>query len=488
MRMRMRFGMSGIHEANKKHAAKKHGETNVPNTTINSVNPYTEILASSRGKRFFGRRSIIAKIVQGVTAKDPKSFSIRGNKAIGKTILLKFLCRETDILKSEYPSLSLEYKLGENVRFVYVDLDRIVEDKEPIPYLYRKIKEALGNEEAEETAEPESKRLHNLFRSYGKRNVRLVVCLDHFDRAYKSMTHEDEYFLRHLCVHHQSLVTATEKDFLELRRIQENKVSSPLVPVLEGIIVGLLTESEARELVDGPARKAGKTFSPEIVDFLIRIAGRHPYLLPEACSHVFELFSEYGIDKFDEFQLTDNTKEHLKVSVGALTGFTSLFEVFWKDLVVSERTVLIKIAKDDRDFDRVREVPTLNTLKNRALIYDDLMSGNYYVFSELFRDFVLRRAESPSDGVNADLESMADRLPPLDRKLLRYLADRPGQVCRFEELVENIWNEKDLKKKKRGLEAAVHRIRQELANEDESGWEYIKNERGEGYRFEPKAS
>lgn len=468
----------------------KYTEKTTVSGSSSNPNPYSEILASAGSRWFFGRRSIIAKIIQGVSARDPKSFSIRGNRAIGKTNLLKFLCREQDAIASQYSVESMEYRLKENLRFVFVDLGRMIDEMEPIRFLYDKTRESIRWEETTETKNESYKdKLHDMFKSYNRKNIRLVVCLDHFDNVYKSMSRDDEYFLRHLCTNHHSFVIATEKGFMALGKEGASRVSSPLVPILEGINLGLLTKSEAEELAGEPARKADKQFHPEMIDFLVKIAGRHPHLLTTACSHVFDLIMEYEIKNIEEFIQTDKAREQLRVSIGSLTGVAHLFQVFWQNLNKLEKNVLLKIANGVQEFDRIRETPALNILKYMALIDHNLFEGRYYVFSELFRDFVLGKQieiANTENGKNVDLEKIREKLPRIDRLLLIYLSEHPGQVCTFEELIENVWGEKDLKKKKRGLEAAIHRIRSEIENEDGSGWDYIRNERGEGYKFEPK--
>jgi DNA-binding response OmpR family regulator len=59
-------------------------------------------------------------------------------------------------------------------------------------------------------------------------------------------------------------------------------------------------------------------------------------------------------------------------------------------------------------------------------------------------------------------------------------------VCTFEELLAEIWGTADIPAHKRKLEAAIHRVRTRIQEVDGSGWKYIENVRGKGYRYVPR--
>ena len=458
----------------------------------NHINPYFEMLIGIKPERFFGRVSVVSRIIQGVSAKSPRSFSVRGNRTIGKTTLLKYLCSEENAVMSIYGQYTIDFGPHRNgkLKFVYVDLEEMEDIGEPIHYLYEKISKSLLQEHIINTGVNNNKKpeeaLHKMFRYFQEQNMRLVICLDHFDNVFKSMDNNDEYILRHLCMH-QSIITSTEKNFLDLRKSQ-NRISSPLVPLLEGIHIGLLTKPEARKLIENPAANVKKPFSPDQVDFILKMVGGQPYLLTIACSVVFDaLYENADINNVEEIEIPKKGKEQLKISILSSSTFSGLFNTFLTQLQENEYRTLCKIAEGN-DPDLSTEIQAINVLKYKSLIYEDLMKGKYNLFSELFREYVLMTKKTHTiNGFNAaemDFKKISKDMSPIDRKLFEYLMSKKGNVCRFDELLKEVWD--DPKASKRGLEAAVNRVRNKLKETADADANYIRNVRGEGFVFEPK--
>jgi len=117
------------------------------------------------------------------------------------------------------------------------------------------------------------------------------------------------------------------------------------------------------------------------------------------------------------------------------------------------------------------------------LIYYDVGERCYRVFSELFRRFVLYEYQATQQPGICAMGEVTDGLAPLDKKLFDYLKTRPNVICTFEELLQEVWGEPNASK--RGLEAAIHRIRNRIKQLDNTGWEYIRNVRGLGYEYRP---
>ena len=98
------------------------------------------------------------------------------------------------------------------------------------------------------------------------------------------------------------------------------------------------------------------------------------------------------------------------------------------------------------------------------------------MFSRLFREFV--RSTASAGLVLPDLS-------PLDGRLFEYLQARPNETCTFVELLSRVLGGRR-PKNKRGLEAAIHRIRTNIHDTVDPDWDYIQNVRGVGYKYVPK--
>ncbi|MBS4067318.1 MAG: helix-turn-helix domain-containing protein, partial [Sulfurimonas sp.] len=147
-----------------------------------------------------------------------------------------------------------------------------------------------------------------------------------------------------------------------------------------------------------------------------------------------------------------------------------------------DRKCLIKIARGEQP-DLSNEAPALNSLRNNSLIRDDLAKRKWFIFSHLFQDYIIRQSGSAA---SEDIEYILEDLAPLERNLFLYLSERPNRICGTEELKRIFWDGLDSNKQKRGLEAAIHRIRSS-ARYKSSGWNYLRNERGIGFIFVPKS-
>ncbi len=460
------------------------------------INPFSSMLIAFDPERFFGRSLYISQIAQGVSALTPRSFVIHGIKTIGKTSLLKYLC-DPKGARARYPHLWPQHDLGDRLKILYLDF-YAVEGEAVLPTLYEQlvhletIREAAtrvipptGEEVTGPPSPEEAKgRLRQLFRAFHEEKTRLVLCLDHFDSAYRSMKYDDDVFLRSLANLH-SFVLATEKKLPELR--QDAQRTSPLLNILVPRNLGLLTEAEARELIQTPIQEPDLRFQEAEIAFLLKNAGRQPYLLTIACEFLFDLRFQYPRIR----QLLGDPKQNgqkrkiqqqVLTQMEALPTVTDLFVFFWNRLEEPEQELLRKIAANrGRAIDSEKEQLALNSLRQKALIDDNPEDGRPRIFSELFRRYVLRQTPR-----RRSMEEVAETLAPLDRKLFKYLLARPNQVCTFEELLIAVWGDADVAAHKRKLEAAIHRVRTKIEEINGPGWKYIENVRGEGYRYVPK--
>lgn len=453
-------------------------------------NPFAQMLVARQPEQFFGRRADLEPILQGVSGREPRSFSIQGVKTIGKTSLLNYVCNPLGAL-ANYAYVLGEYGSrgsGMELEFCFFDF-YTVSGEGVLATLYagllqsEKLRQyASGMPAAEQLAREKKaeirKALLGLCRELKEKRLRVVICLDNFDKAFQSLEYEDDIFLRSL-TYDQAFILATEKSLAELR--QDPRRTSPLVNILFQRNIGLLSEQEARQLLTVPTEGTQAAFTPNEVDFLLRVAGRQPYLLTIGAEFLYNLHLQYP-NLQEIIPKGSPAWEQVKSQMGALPAVTEICTLFWNYLSAEERQALSFMARSgERNPEATR--PALGSLRQKALVDVDLQTGRFTLFSELFKEFVLQK-EQPVR--RQGIQEIIEDLSSLDRRLMEYLLAHPNQVCTFEDLLSAVWD--DPQASKRALEAAVHRIRTRIQDIEGAGWEYIKNVRRKGYMYTPRPS
>lgn len=454
------------------------------------INPFSHMLATFDPKKFFGRDDERQSILPGISSTSSGSFAVAGMRTIGKTALLKYLCDPMGAREQDERLLGA-YGPGRpgRLEFVYVDLFQL-DGSKVLPSLCQTLvrSDALRGfassssvrEMETDVSSPQMKAaLKETLKAAQGDRMRVVICLDHLDTALQSLGTENEEFLRHLTNYSVAYVIATERTLDKFKK--DRLISSPFLNLFMPLSLKLLSEEEARQLICSPLEEtdAPDRFTPGEVAFLLRTAGRQPYLLTIACELLFNLRVQYPEVK--ELLPTDRrVQQQVKLQLEALPAVNEIFMFFWSHIEDYERPALLRIAAGET-IDSDREKEALKALTQQALVDKGPQEEKYYIFSDLFRDYVLRQAYPSGRGM---IEEIVNSLAPLDRKLFEYLRSRPNQVCTFEELLSDVWE--DPNASKRGLEAAIHRLRTRIADVDGTDWDYIRNVRGKGYEYVPK--
>ena len=442
-------------------------------------NPFSAMLASLEPNRFYGRGAEIESILRGISACDPRSYAIVGPKTIGTTSLLKHLAYA--IREDRYQPALVEYGRvtdDENaLQFMYVDLYSR-EGPTVLGLLLTELGEWIRRQEdiqlkvapGADGNEAVRAALQGIFRALADYRLRLVICLDHFDKPFRTMDFADDVFLRSLTLK-QSFIVATASSLGGLR--EDTKTLSPLFNVLLERDLGLLTPGEARSLVSETTALLEPEFSAAETELLLELAGRHPYLLTLVGEHYVNLRNDHP--EISTRIQDDATRGQVALQISSQPNVDDLFRLFWNPLSDEQKHVLLAIARGERvSFDAQRDV--LTALQQKALIELGFGEEQPQIFSRLFADFVRS---------SADARLALSGLSPLDGRLFEYLQARPNETCTFPQLLAEFWEGADTSNK-RGLEAAVHRIRTAIQDTVDTDWDYIQNVRGVGYKYVPK--
>ncbi|KAB8333564.1 winged helix-turn-helix domain-containing protein [Scytonema tolypothrichoides VB-61278] len=308
--------------------------------------------------------------------------------------------------------------------------------------------------------------------------LHLQICLDHFDDALEQMSEHDEHFLREL-VPYASFVVAIRPNMLD-RHMAEYEGSSPFLNVMLLRSISVLNETEAHALIAKPAMEHGIALTLGEQYFLLEAAGRHPYLLALTCEH-------YAVLRQDNPQLAENVntpevRERILESMLAQPEIDLHLQLTWRDLPARQRRVLAQLAGQEYQIPDSHAIKsTLKALQTQALIVENLTTGHFTLFSLIFTRFVHLQ---PREILRADSALVEPaHLATLDRKLLEYFQQHPDQLIPTKQLLVTIWG--DPEASRRGLEAAIHRLRSYLSIERGDEAEYIHTVRGRGYMYRP---
>lgn len=456
-------------------------------------NPFSDLLTGYRSDCFYGRQQEVTTILQASTGEAPQSHRFHGLTTIGKTTLLRYLADPSGAMKCQHKSLG-RYGPGRDGPLVglYLDLFNTTGD-DVLLMLCQKV---LGHPELASRIDPVvvaagvgcqdvtvvRDTLNKAMRAIADANTRLLLCLDHFDRAFESMEIADEWYLRGITQHH-GLVIASERSLPELRLNQH--ISSPLVNSVRPRTLGLLLDQEAVDLVDGTLNRWDKKDDPKVFGaataFIARVGGRQPYLLALVGQWLLDRINEnpeLGAKLAD--QEGDAITARLLPQLEADPAFNELFHMFVTRLDADERQALSALGAD-RPLNPERGQKAVAGLRQKSLVSSDLLSDRPALFSELFAAYV-RRNLPPGRGQT--VEQVFAGLTRQDRQVAEYLKARANEMCSFETLLKECWGSPDASR--RALEAAILRIRKALREQIGDGWEYIRIVRQRGYQYVPR--
>ncbi len=459
-----------------------------------SPNPYTPMLMTYHPARFYGRQKEVASMLQVITAPDPNSQAVFGIRTIGKTTLLKYLKDEHGALLHYSDYMSPDFRPGGRQRllFVYLNFHGFNPEHNLFSLMLKQLAAEVDYDIADVEVDYDDQltryeafnQLRRVLQQLDDANFRVVFMLDELDSPLalrrQDRTHvidyDDDRMLRSLA-DFAVLIIATEAPISELR--PDISKSSPLLGILRPEAIGLLTEQAARALICKPLVDTGISLNEAEQSFLIGLAGRQPFLLIAACELYYDLNTEYDHlgEMMDEPTSRHNLERQFLARLTALPHVEDVLNRIWKGLTGTEQAVLYDLVTGNRQDQTV--IPA--RLANKSLVYLDLRQGGYSVFSTLFADYVrqhpiLDDEEEETEPVESG--DLVEQLSPIERALFKYMLQRPNQVCTFDELLDAVWEGSD--KSKRALEAAVHRLRRSLGENEE-----IKNVRGVGYKFVP---
>lgn len=368
------------------------------------VNPFTYGNPISDAGRFVGRQREVEQIFSRLRNVEFESSSLVGERRIGKTSLLYFIA-DADVRRAH----GLE-----PAEFIFVYIDLALLDTTTTPtrfwqYLLRQIVPHLSETDAEPLHEAlrEPNALDNftlaeVFDRLDAQQRNVVLLLDEFENVTRNKNFTPDFFygLRSLAIHHHlALITSSRRELIELTHSDEIR-SSPFFNIFANINVRLLTDDDARALMENALSETEIRFTNSEIEMLLREAGTHPFFLQTACHFMFQAYvQELNASARQEF-CKDKFRAEAMPHVGE----------YWRHCDEREKMVLAALAiLQRRESANPAPLPgarfstpqlqefagrserILAQLDKHALV--TARGDSYAPFNELFADWILEQLD-----------------------------------------------------------------------------------------------
>lgn len=437
--------------------------------------------------RCMGRQGFLGSIVALVTDPEPVVVNLVGPRWIGKTSVLK--CLAPDIT----PALN-------ELAYVYIDLSQDTEGVEPLALIADELTQALqaryslrnaGGSRPEKSPEKRLRALCDLAQAH---HVRPLICIDHLDKYLtKARNPIDWGSSLTMLAEFASLVLATERTLTD---ISPELSASPFVHRTIVLTLGLLDEKDADELLAAFTIGPGTELSAGDRENLIRMVGRHPYILRRAARQANVLLQESPERQQKGISIND-----IRARIEPV--LRPLFEALWReygDLLRRYHASLTPqgqpgadgATRRDLEYEKAAARAVRQELQRAALIYEKRDRQNEFAyFSTLFESFVFQKVTSiapPAEAHNGKPMPLTDMLAVLDiregtreSQLLGLLVDNAGSVIKDPQLEAAIWGREV---PDRAIVTTVGRLRGKLQQHESKINGRIVRVRGTGYTFQ----
>jgi len=249
-------------------------------------NPYYHRGPIREAEHFYGRARETARALRMV--RKGQSVSVIGPRRIGKT---SFLFHLSD------PAVRVEHSpISDKSLVVYIDGEMLggLSRLDIFRLILQETATRADQERTDIASVVDHRSFEQAMRGLVKPGQRLVYLIDEFEGLTKNENLDGDFFsfLRSLTVRYNvAYVTASKAPLLAL--IDEGGVlSSPFFNIFVPINLGFFSEDDARKLIRRPSQAAGVKFPKSTEDFILGLAGPHPFFLQIACFHAFELSRE----------------------------------------------------------------------------------------------------------------------------------------------------------------------------------------------------
>lgn len=250
-----------------------------------SHNPYGHRTALQDANMFFGREESVAHVCSAIA--DQQNLAIVGPRRIGKSSLLMCSCLP-----------EIQQRVGYMIQSALIVLIDLEEHTQQTPDAFF----AFVCELLLDTAQiqfrlslnmpfgTESERFSRLLHEIKQHGIHPVMLLDEFDTVARNPRFTPDFFMFLRAQANMGKVSYVTTSLAPLNEIGHTDiVGSPFFNIFIHHHLGPLTKEAALALITQPSRSVGRPFSDADTQFVLKVAGRHPFYIQCACYELFEL-------------------------------------------------------------------------------------------------------------------------------------------------------------------------------------------------------
>ncbi len=338
-----------------------------------SRNPYGHLTPIRSMNMFFGRDDSLTYLFDCIL--DKQCVAITGPRRVGKSSLL--VCS----LLSELP-MRMGYDLHKHL-LILVDLEEHLQ-KTPDDFFdfvsKRLVHQSKQKKQLEVTSSEGKDGFSQLLDQINEQGLHPVLLLDEFDSVVRNPQFNPDFFLFLRAQANAGRVSYVTASFSTLDQICHPDITgSPFFNIFTHHSLGPLSRTAAIQLITAPSAAAGSPFNESEVQFVLKMAGRHPFYVQRTCYFLFQEKRQSN-DQLNTKRLIDQVYDELLPH----------FIYAWKHLL-QEHQEQLKAEAIHKDA-QIRKIPELSE-------------------SSLFRRFVLDKAKiSAGELTTGSLRSILDKL------------------------------------------------------------------------------
>jgi len=318
-------------------------------------NPFTFGNPVRDPQRFFGRREEIRQVVNRLLSSAHESTSIVGERRIGKTSLLKHLA-----------DAQVAASLGltpDRFCLIYIDFQGLT-DITPQRFWQRVLSKMARTicvpdlvpeiEAVQKMPHFDLFDLEDLCETIAKTNLTTVLLLDEFEYVTQNANFRADFFggLRALAIHHNlPLVTATRRELIDLCHSAELK-GSPFFNIFANVVLRPFIHAETLEMVSYYLAETELEFTPQELEWVLRLGGGHPFFVQVA--------GYYLVEARQKGLASEEVKEHLTSNFDQQAD--PHFTYLWAHCSESEKITLLAILSLTNQTASKKVQPTLENI------------------------------------------------------------------------------------------------------------------------------
>ena len=321
---------------------------------------------------FYGREEEIENIYERI--KTTQSTYIVGVRDIGKSSLLYYLYHE----KNKYldnPELYIYL-------FISIKGENINTPQDFFTVLLRELREK-AKDKISINDDISYENVKNAVSDLDKAGYKLIIFIDEFDLVADNDEFDGTFYanLRALAPCSVAYVITSIKKIKEYGNI----ITSPFFNIFIETPLSPFNNEEVIEMINTLSTRQGVSLNDES-EFILDVAGLHPFFIQIACSVLFKYKSEgkklskSDLDKIRE-EIWDESKSH--------------FEYIWNHLSKEERDVLSKLARSKQINETSEHKLQDLEMKGYAIKREEKSffkkTIKYDIFSSIFKKFVIEK-------------------------------------------------------------------------------------------------